>query len=226
MNESMNESAAQPETEKTDALKDENSGFKFCTRCGRRLAADAAYCDGCGHMQGAKTSPPLEGAYRPKKTYRPEKISDIIGKERKYYNDKFAIINETGSASCWNWYACLGWNWFAYRKMPVEAIACFALFMLFGKLGAVGLLLRAALLAVCGVFGNYIYLKHIERVIDRIEAYPVNMREAAVKEYGGVSGVALVAAVVLSAMFFGGMALWKTLSRLYFNPLWYLKKIF
>lgn len=173
-------------------------GFKFCTRCGRRLAADAAYCDGCGHAVNAQKQAP-DIAFAPqKKVYPPEKLSDIVGKKREYYNRRFAELNETGSHVSWNWYACLGWLWYAYRKMPLEAAAFFVLYVVLGAVEPFGWLLRLGLLAFSGAMGNYIYLKHIERVIDRIDALPASMRSAAVKESGGVSGLMLLVAFIVS----------------------------
>lgn len=180
--------------------------FKFCIRCGRRLVIDAAYCDGCGHAVNAKKSGP-EFSFVPKKNYIPEKISDIIGRERDYYNRKFAELKDSDSHVCWNWFACLGWNWYAYRKMPLEAAVCFVSFMLLGLFGAVGGILQIALLLASGAFGNYIYLKHIHHTIDRIDALPAAMRESAVKEYGGVSGLMLVAAYLVSCFIAGGVGM-------------------
>lgn len=180
--------------------------FKFCTRCGRRLSMDAAYCDGCGHAQGAqKVAPDI--SFAPRKTYAPEKISDIVGKERAYYNRKFAEINDSGSHASWNWYACLGWYWYAYRKMPVEAVICFAAYIILGAVQPFGWLLRLGVLAASGALGNYIYLKHIERTIDKIDMLPANMKSGAVKEYGGVSGLLLLIAFLLSALATGGISI-------------------
>lgn len=194
----------------SSTAKDENGGedaaYKFCTRCGRKLSSDAAYCDGCGHAQNAKKAAP-DISFTQKKTYIPEKISDIVGKERAYYNRKFSELSETDSHVCWNWYACLGWYWYAYRKMPAEAAICFAAYILLGAFHPIGWALRIALLAASGAFGNYIYLKHIERTIDRIDALPANMRQSAVKEYGGVSGLLLLIAFFISGFAAGGIHL-------------------
>ena len=181
-------------------------GFKFCTRCGRKLAMDAAYCDGCGHAQRAQKAAP-EIKFAPRKNYAPEKISDIVGKERAYYNRKFAEINETNSHVSWNWYACLGWYWYAYRKMPVEAVVCFAAYIILGAVEPFGWLLRLGVLAASGALGNYIYLKHIERTIDKIDMLPTNMKSGAVREYGGVSGLMLLIAFLLSGIATGGISI-------------------
>ncbi|MGN1097445.1 MAG: zinc ribbon domain-containing protein [Clostridia bacterium] len=220
--EAPKEEEASPASEKS-----ENEGYKFCTRCGRKLSADAAYCDGCGHMQkGANPTPVIVGSYKQKKSYRPEKISDIIGKERKYYNEKFTFITEADSPACWNWYACLGWYWYAYRKMPVEAIVFFAAYCILGAIPGIGWLFKAGLLVANGAFGNYVYLKHIERTIDRIESLPVNMRESAVREYGGVSGLLLIIAFVLFGIIIGGLNIFDMFIGYHFNPLWYIRSIF
>ena len=184
-------------TADTPASPENENSYKFCTRCGRRLAMDAAYCDGCGHAQGARKAAP-DIQFAPRKSYDPEKISEIVGKERAYYEQKFAEINQTGNHACWNWYACLGWYWYAYRKMPVEAAICFAVYIVLGAVQPFGWFLRIALLALSGALGNYIYLKHIERTIDKVEALPENMRQGAVKEYGGVSGLLLIIAFIIS----------------------------
>lgn len=199
----MEENSNLPEKSKDEA---EEAPAKFCTRCGRKLASDAAYCDGCGHAQNAKKPNP-DISFDQKKTYSSEKISDIIGKERDYYNRRFSELRDSDSHVCWNWYACLGWFWYAYRKMPVEAAVCFVAYLILGTVHPIGWILRLALLAVSGAFGNYIYLKHIERVIDSVEELPANMRRNAVKEYGGVSGLLLIIAFLISVMAAGGIHL-------------------
>ncbi len=175
---------------------------RFCSRCGRRLAYDAAYCDGCGHAQSSR-----HGSGFIPKSYAPEKISDIVGKERAYYNRRFTELRETGSKVCWNWYACLGWYWYAYRKMPIEAAVFFALNLFLGLFGPLTFILRLTLFAASGAFGNYVYLKHIERTIDRIAALPSSLRADSVKEYGGVSGLMLIIAFILSGSVGGGLTL-------------------
>ncbi len=178
---------------------------KYCTRCGRKLAIDAAYCDGCGHALNKKAVPEVSFAVR--KEYLPEKISDIIGKQREYYKQRFAEMKDGGGKVCWNWFACLSWFWFAYRKMPIEAAISFVIYLLLGSFGAASLALRLAFLIVCGAFGNYAYLKHIERTIDKIDSLPAAMRENAVKEYGGVSGILLVIAFLVTSAVGGGLGI-------------------
>lgn len=195
-----------PESSPAPSSPANEGGFKFCTRCGRKLSMDAAYCDGCGHAQRAQKAAP-DISFTPRKTYAPEKISDIVGKERAYYNRKFAEINESGSHVSWNWYACLGWYWYAYRKMPVEAAVCFAAYIILGAIQPFGWLLRLGVLAASGALGNYIYLKHIERTIDKIDLLPSNMKTGAVKEYGGVSGLLLLIAFLLSGLATGGIGI-------------------
>ncbi len=184
---------------------------KFCPACGRRLAPDAAFCDGCGRAQ-KKNADDFEPQPIPVKNYAPEKISDIIGKERNYYNKAFAAMQNSGSNVCWNWYACFGWYWYAYRKMPLEAVVFFGIFLAAGFL-PFGRLAQLALLALSGAFGNYIYLKHIRRTIDRIDAMPPAMRCSAVKDYGGVSGIMLVIAFIGSGFFLGGLGILGSIIR-------------
>ncbi len=223
MEENTNNTYSAPDSEERGSAE----GFKYCTRCGRRLPADAAYCDGCGHMQGGTSpKPSFNASYHQEKSYRPEKVSDIIGKERRYYNEKFSIINETGSSACWNWYACLGWYWFAYRKMPIEAAACFGIYLLFGLFPYIGTVLRLLLLRACGIFGNFIYLKHVQRTIDRIDLMPAELRSRAVKEYGGVSGILLIIAFLISGALIGSMNILDAIIWPGGNPLWYLHRIF
>ncbi len=197
---------------------------KYCTRCGRKLAMDAAYCDGCGHPVNSKAAP--EVSFAVQKEYAPEKISDIIGKQREYYKQRFAEMKEGGSKVSWNWFACLGWFWFAYRKMPVEAAVSFAIYLLLGSFGTAALALRITLLVLCGAFGNRIYFKHIERTIDKIDSLPAAMRENAVREYGGVSGILLVIAFLVTSAVGGGLGVidlvWKPSVRRALSHFFYI----
>lgn len=187
----------EPPEQEAAEQKSEEQSCKFCCACGRKLKIDAAFCDGCGRGQNEQMKG-VDFEYRQKKTYKPEKINDIIGKERAYYSSAFEQLKYSPYGASWNWYSCLGWLWYAYRKMPVEAVVFFAAFQVLGFVPYIGFALQLGLIAANGAFGNYIYLKHVERTIDRIEALPVTMRTNAVKEYGGVSGLMLVIAFLIS----------------------------
>lgn len=197
-----------------DKAEREEQDFKFCSACGRKISASASFCDGCGKACNDFS----HSGFERNDKYIPEKINDIVGKERAYYSEAFAKLKCNANGVCWNWYACLGWLWYAYRKMPVEAVIFYCLFKVAGAIPFFGGIVQIALLIANGAWGNRVYLKHIYRTIDKIDLLPSQVKLSAVKEYGGVSGLMLVVAFILSSVISGGAdILYQLFGRTYSN---------
>jgi hypothetical protein len=91
----------------------------------------------------------------------------------QYYRQTYNALS-TGKKVRWNWGACLGIYWLVYRKMYLAGTVLgliFCLLRLFMELRGINPLLLLPLLAslsmVSGLFGNWFYIRHIHKKIDK-----------------------------------------------------------
>lgn len=128
-----------------------------------------------------------------------------IGPRASYYLAKWSEMDSKGIKRSWNWPACfVNLFWFAYRKMwlPLIVFLVAAAALGFATAGArmdVQLLPMIALSFVTGTYGNFLYRRHVERLV----AGTAGMDEEAVLERlrkrGGTSPLALGIALALAA---------------------------
>jgi len=102
---------------------------------------------------------------------REERRGFYIQKNIDYYINKFTKMQMSVSSVSWNWCAFLFSSyWLIYRKMYKEfaIVAALEVFTipaaasLLEPLGSLTLLVSI----FTGLFGNYLYMKHIDRLID------------------------------------------------------------
>lgn len=107
---------------------------------------------------------------------REERRGFYIQKNIDHYINKFSKMQISGSKISWNWCAFLFSSyWLIYRKMYKEFAIVAALELLLipaaaSMLEALGAL-TIVLSVLVGMFGNYLYMQHIDRLIDN---EPVN----------------------------------------------------
>lgn len=129
-----------------------------------------------------------------------EKRTLYIQDNANHYLNKFGIIESTGNKISWNWCAFLFTSaWMIYRKMYKPAIFVIvieyllipviaSLFPGTFSLGlvstSIGSALSLAVSILLGLFGNYIYMKYIDELMDKEPlADSFNYQQ----KYGGVS---------------------------------------
>lgn len=154
-----------------------------------------------------------------------EKRALYIQGNAGHYLDKFSIIETTGTKASWNWCAFLFTSaWMFYRKMYKQATLVMAvefllipfltymmgyipvpLSMAFNPLiTGIQLLLSFGVNIVIGVAGNYIYMKHIDRLMDSEPLLDMNKQFTYQQKTGGTSWntviIYLVIALVLNSI--------------------------
>lgn len=94
----------------------------------------------------------------------------FIQKNKKYYEDKFKKMNDTGKSISWNWSAFLmGIYWMIYRKMYFKAGAFFILSMVACSTPYIGWILNLAIVIGVGIYANALYFDHINENIKKLE---------------------------------------------------------
>ena len=205
----------------TQCGKKNASGYAFCIACGSPLSAPVApqpvYQPQPAYQPLQPSyAPPAPAPYQPQPGYQSmihwqqelpeEDLYTLVGKNEEYYIPKFQQLKATGSKASWNWAAFLFTGyWLIYRKMygygAAVLVGAFLLSMI--QSGVVTLLLWGVYIAA-GIFGNSIYLHHLEGKLAQADALGDFRRDAYLEQNGGVNPTATILAVVgqivLSAM--------------------------
>lgn len=175
----------------------------FCTKCGRPVAEDMAFCVHCGHTT-AKGSTAENNAYRQTDTsYAQDEtyadIENLVGVNREYYLPKFRQFRQLNKTTSWNWAAFLFplW-WFVYRKMYLYALCAWGVNVLISSMtsGAGGLAVRI----LAGVFGNYIYMYWLEEQMKQTKIMTPGEKMVFMQKKSGVNKGAVIALVALHVL--------------------------
>lgn len=107
---------------------------------------------------------------------REERRGFYIQKNIDYYINKFSKMQMSGSSISWNWCAFLFSSyWLIYRKMykefAVVAVLEVILIPIVGSFISMVNSLAIVVNILVGLYGNNLYMKHIDRLIDN---EPVN----------------------------------------------------
>ena len=126
----------------------------------------------------------------------------LIGKNTEYYVPKFNEMTAQNKKTSWNWCACLfGSYWLFYRKMYVPGAVMLTYSLLMNiissgfrdaqDMAVFGLfqgLLSIGIWVCMGLFGNYIYMKHIEKKKQEVYGLPEHTKMETLTNAGGVNG--------------------------------------
>ncbi len=180
----------------------------WCEKCGKPVSDGAAYCKYCGaaiHQTGG-------GGYA-------AEMRKHIGKGAEYYMRSFAKMQTEGRKVSWNWWAFLfGTFWLIYRRIYDWAITLFLFDLLLiyvsithmynSILGLFSLYYFSSYdlisLAVCvcfGMFGNYIYMRHIEKIMKNETLYSGIYKERYISSGSGVDIPLVIFALLIELAF-------------------------
>lgn len=140
-----------------------------------------------------------------------EFMQALIQNNIYYYDQKFAMMNMSGSSVAWNWASFfLGAYWMVYRKMYLNTLFLWLINIgigLIGMIPVVGWIISGILgigLWVCmGLFGNVIYKKHVEKIYEECRNLSYDHRKQECVTKGGTSGGAVVVYILI--VIFGGV---------------------
>ena len=100
-------------------------------------------------------------------------LADMVQTKQEYYLPKFQEMKQQNKLISWNWCAFLfGASWMFYRKMYVIGAALMLVNLILGSLGQVGTILTVGLWVACGLLGNWVYMFHLEKVLEKTANTP------------------------------------------------------
>ena len=129
-------------------------------------------------------------------------LREAVGPNADYYLARWQEMRARGSKISWNWPACLlNLYWFAWRKMWGPLALLILAFLVLAVAGAAGpragqltLLASIGLSFVTGAYGNYLYRRHVERVVTSAPQTETD----GLRRQGGTSNLALGIAIGLT----------------------------
>lgn len=197
-----------------------------CEKCGEKSSSSCTFCPNCGNkLIKEKVELAKEGIDLTKeniditeqgedftsdgdrKNYSANNINRddmdlFISKNVYYYKENFEKINVTGNKKTWNWAAFfLGINWFLYRKMYIQTAKLLLASIAIGVISAIipysSILLGLGLSIVVGMYGNSVYLDHVNSKLDEINRMGYKYKESEIIRKGGTNlAIPIIIAVV------------------------------
>ncbi|RDY26491.1 DUF2628 domain-containing protein [Romboutsia weinsteinii] len=203
-----------PVNKEKDYIESSDLTYLYCASCGNKNSIDSKFCTMCGtktckEERSIKNSNNLSHEQHEynksnRSNFDNKDIENFINKNTEYYITKFKSIKETGQQSSWNWPAFLipGY-WALYRKMyPVGAIIIVTNLILSYKL-MLGAIVGLGICIYFGMYGNSVYLKHVERQFNDIKFLDDNSRKMAIGQKGGVNlGLAIAVPIIIFVLIF------------------------
>jgi len=185
-----------------------DTGFVFCKECGNKNEHDAKYCINCGTSLSVDTAKEeykdnlniSKELYQEnyKTTFDDKDIEDFVYKNTEYYIPKFNTIKQTGQQTSWNWIAFLiPAYWALYRKMYLIGAIVIGVSLILPIGPMASFIVNVAVSIGFGLYGNYLYLNHIEKRLDSIRHLNNDEREEAIRSNGGVNLLLAIAVPVI-----------------------------
>lgn len=134
-------------------------------------------------------------------------VEVFVQRNKNYYKNKFEKMKKSGKSISWNWAAFfMGIYWMIYRKMYFKAAAFLLLNIIATNTPHIGIYLNTAVLVGIGIFGNALYLDHVEEKIEKAKIiFPHNKEEVLAKRGGTnlplVVGLSVAHVATLSIVF-------------------------
>lgn len=165
----------------------------YCTQCGAPNRPTDKFCGRCGSelpeivIEPAQEPPQDEGAehawqgqaeepWAPQFDAQEVREAAFIGANVLYYVLNFKRLRSLNTTNSWNWSAFFfGSFWLLYRKMYAVFGLTYAINVAFNLIfspaaSGFGMAYSLAVGALFGLFGNYLYMKHVERHLKKADA--------------------------------------------------------
>lgn len=132
-------------------------------------------------------------------------VQRLIGTKTHYYIPRFQVMKSQGKSASWNWPAFLVTPyWMIYRKMYGLGAAILAADIIISLIGSgfLSLLAFGGYIAL-GIFGNSVYMRHLERKADQAKAMSELYRATFIAGNSGVNVTATVLTIIGRALLMG-----------------------
>ena len=179
---------------------------RFCARCGTSNPGTSAFCRKCGNAMNADRA---GYAPVPQPVYNSAALSaqaggmdpllqQLVGVNTEYYMPKFWQMRTQGKMTSWNWAGFLITPfWMIYRKMYAYGAITLAVALV---LGLINTLLTLVGYVVCGIFANYLYMTHLDKLVRQARAMNEPYRSQFISSNAGVNKTAAIGAAVAWAL--------------------------
>lgn len=199
----------------------------YCPQCGIQTSRKNRFCPNCGvkihdminapminqytyihqvqynqdvTVKKIDYTQPLSNQYRKDAFSERERLMcEYIGDNSMYYMNKYFKMKEKNSIVSWNWPAFFFSNfWLIYRKMYLYAvivwlISFFNIIISINSSNVLGWIIWI----VMGIFGNNLYIKHVEKFVDNMSFLDFEQSCAYARKKGGTNIVGVIVAVVV-----------------------------
>ena len=211
--------------------KDTSSNNLYCSKCGKPVTKGDKFCVNCGNKlitiedTFKNTTENIKDVITNNETFKNftdnnydenlksdfenKDMINFIQNKTEYYIPKFKEMQDVYKTTSWNWAAFFfnSW-WFIYRKMYLVGIGIIGINLLLSAIvPSISWILSIAIPILSGIYGNNIYLKHIKKELEPLCNVEPNMKEAIIRNKGGVNVVIpiilAVVTVILTAIVLG-----------------------
>mgnify|MGYP001090271951 CR=1 FL=1 len=139
-----------------------------------------------------------ENIYFPGTQSNNNDVALCIGKNSEYYIPKFNEMKAGNKKNSWNWCSFLfAPYWFIYRKMYGIGIGVLVVAFILSLIPSylLSILSLGGYIAL-GIFGNYLYMQHIDSIVQQMATMPDIAKRQFASEKGGVNKNALIGTIV------------------------------
>lgn len=204
----------------------EENNFIYCQKCGSKNSNNAKFCTNCGNKlitiedSIKHTTENIKDVIKNNETYKSftdtsydenyradfdnRDMINFIQKNAKYYILKFKEMQESYKTTSWNWPAFFfsSW-WFLYRKMYAIGFGIIIASSIIATIiPQVSLIVGIATSIISGLYGNTIYLKHIQKQLDSLGNVEEDLKERLILSKGGVNIVIPIILAIITIGFF------------------------
>lgn len=204
----------------------------YCRYCGNQLKEGDLFCSRCGNsIEVTKEKEQVDDSLIKEEFVHSISNSELtgsllegdleesfVGKSYDYYIGKWDKIEEKRNKTSWNWAAFfLGPFWFGYRKMYIPILFLSAAYLIIDLIlylsqyeyseenyffSPINRALALPISIFFGLLGNYIYLKHTNKYIDKSNLLTLNLEQKKLwlKKKGGTSWLGVL---LTFCIFFG-----------------------
>lgn len=229
-NQQINSKSIHEDSSSTDTTTNHNENVIYCSKCGKKNDISSKFCIDCGntlksiedniksttknikesinHNETFKNFVNPNSSFSNKASWNNKDMVDFIQKNPEYYIPKFEQIQEYNKSTSWNWASFfLGPLWLLYRKMYVYGFGLMILAFILSYVPFIGWVLPIVCCVCYGLYGNYLYLKHVEKNLDEFKHLNEDARHRVIISKGGVNLALPIIIGLLSSgiLFFIGM---------------------
>lgn len=211
----------------------ENKDIMFCSNCGSENSTISTFCSSCGSelnkvklenrnntealnvnisenfTKVASSAQKIASSANVDMNLESDDVEKFVSSKVDYYSRKFRQIKDTGSKITWNWASFfLNVYWMLYRKMYAQAGIVFLINILvvYAMPSGLNSILSLGVQVAVGMYGNYMYLKHVEKKLADMNHLNHSEREYMIRKKGGTNllipiVVAILTVVVVALLF-------------------------